>query len=76
VGIKQQNFMNCNRDQDSYKVGDASSLADQPIDLLRTFELSRPYESLHPISRHRRLPAWLPSRSLFFPAADRRTQWT
>jgi glycosyltransferase involved in cell wall biosynthesis len=91
---------------DFYKLGDATSLANKLIDLLRSperqremseqnfsaalrmtmpqimqqylrsFELHRRTQALHPISRYRRLPAWLPSRSLFFPAGDRRTQWT
>jgi len=43
---------------------------------LRSFELHRRAQALAPISRYRRLPVWLPSRSLFFPAGNRRTQWT
>ncbi len=89
-----------------YKLGDAGSLANKLIDLLRSperqremseqnfsaalrmtmpqimqqylrsFELHRRAQALAPISRYRRLPVWLPSRSLFFPAGNRRTQWT
>ena len=91
---------------DFYKVGDAGSLANKILDLLRSperqhemseqnfsaalrmtmpqimqqylrsFELHRRTQSLAPISRYRRLPNWLPSRSLFFPSGNRRTQWT
>jgi glycosyltransferase involved in cell wall biosynthesis len=91
---------------DFYKVGDASSLANKLIELLRSperqremseqnftaalrmtmpqimqqylrsFEVHRRTRALGPISWYRRLPAWLPSRSLFFPASDRRSQWT
>ena len=91
---------------DFYKVGDATSLANKLLDLLRSpermremseqnfsaalrmtmpqimqqylrsFELHRRTQALAPISRFRRLPAWLPSRSLFFPGGNRRTQWT
>jgi glycosyltransferase involved in cell wall biosynthesis len=91
---------------DFYKLGDAGSLANKLLDLLRSperqhemseqnfsaalrmtmpqimqqylrsFELHRRTQSLAPISRYRRLPAWLPSRSFFFPAGNRRTQWT
>jgi glycosyltransferase involved in cell wall biosynthesis len=43
---------------------------------LRSFELHRQTRALRPISWYRRLPAWLPSRSLFFPVSDRRSQWT
>ena len=43
---------------------------------LRSFELHRRTQALAPISRFRRLPPWLPSRSLFFPTGSRRTQWT
>jgi glycosyltransferase involved in cell wall biosynthesis len=89
-----------------YKVGDAGSLANKILDLLRSperqremseqnfsaalrmtmpqimqqylrsFEVHRRTQALGPISRYRRLPAWLPSRSLFFPGGNRRTQWT
>jgi len=91
---------------DFYQVGDASSLANKLLDMLRSpermremseqnfssalrmtmpqimqqylrsFELHRRTQALAPISRFRRLPAWLPSRSLFFPGGNRRTQWT
>src|SRR3954447_18622952 len=91
---------------DFYKVGDASSLANKLMELLRSperqremseqnftaalrmtmpqimhqylrsFELHRRTRALRPISWYRRLPAWLPSRSLFFPVSDRRSQWT
>jgi len=91
---------------DFYKVGDATSLANKLLDLLRSpermremseqnfsaslrmtmpqtmqqylrsFESHRRTQALAPISRFRRLPAWLPSRSLFFPGGNRRTQWT
>jgi glycosyltransferase involved in cell wall biosynthesis len=91
---------------DFYKVGDASSLANKLIELLRSperqremseqnftaalrmtmpqimqqylrsFEVHRRTRALRPISWYRRLPAWLPSRSLFFPSSDRRSQWT
>lgn len=91
---------------DFYKLGDAGSLANKILDLLRSperqremseqnfsaalrmtmpqimqqylrsFELHRRTQSLAPISRYRRLPNWLPSRSFFFPAGNRRTQWT
>jgi glycosyltransferase involved in cell wall biosynthesis len=91
---------------DFYKVGDARSLANKLMDLLRSperqhemseqnfsaalrmtmpqimqqylrsFELHRRTQALMPISRFRRLPVWLPSRSLFFPAGNRRAQWT
>jgi glycosyltransferase involved in cell wall biosynthesis len=91
---------------DFYKVGDATSLANKLLDLLRSpdrmremseqnfsaalrmtmpqimqqylrsFELHRRTQALAPISRFRRLPAWLPSRSLFFPGGNRRSQWT
>jgi glycosyltransferase involved in cell wall biosynthesis len=43
---------------------------------LRSFELHRLTQALAPISRFRRLPPWLPSRSLFFPTGNRRAQWT
>ena len=43
---------------------------------LRSFELHQRTRALGPVSRFRRLPAWLPSRSLFFRAGKRRTQWT
>jgi len=91
---------------DFYKVGDASSLANKLMELLRSperqremseqnfsaalrmtmpqimqqylrsFEVHRRTRTLRPISWYRRLPAWLPSRSLFFPVSDRRSQWT
>ena len=91
---------------DFYKLGDAGSLANKLIELLRSperqhemseqnfsaalrmtmpqimqqylrsFELHRRTQALAPISRYRRLPNWLPSRSLFFPDGNRRTQWT
>jgi glycosyltransferase involved in cell wall biosynthesis len=91
---------------DFYKLGDAGSLANKLIELLRSperqhemseqnftaalrmtmpqimqqylrsFELHRHTRALRPISRYRGLPAWLPSRSLFFPIGDRRSQWT
>jgi glycosyltransferase involved in cell wall biosynthesis len=90
---------------DFYKLGDAGSLANKLIELLRSperqremseqnftaalrmtmpqimqqylrsFELHRRTRALRPISWYRRLPAWLPSRSLFFPALNRRSQW-
>jgi glycosyltransferase involved in cell wall biosynthesis len=91
---------------DFYKLGDASSLANKLMELLRSperqremseqnftaalrmtmpqimhqylrsFALHRQTRALRPISWYRRLPAWLPSRSLFFPVSDRRSQWT
>jgi len=91
---------------DFYKLGDAGSLANKLLELLRSperqremseqnfsaalrmtmpqimqqylrsFELHRRTQALAPISRYRRLPNWLPSRSLFFPDGNRRTQWT
>ena len=42
---------------------------------LRSFELHRRTSALRPISWYRRLPAWLPSRSAFFPVSDWRSQW-
>src|SRR4051795_2555911 len=90
---------------DFYKVGDATSLANKLLDLLRSpdrmremseqnfsaalrmtmpqimqqylrsFEVHRRTRTLRPISWYRRLPAWLPSRSLFFPVSDWRSQW-
>ena len=42
---------------------------------LRTFDLHQRAKVLDPISRFRRLPAWVPSRSAIFRAAAPRSTW-